>query len=323
MAEILHPITPDSLVVIHRQAIDILVSSGNGDATLLYLCLMDKQNSSALHWAPARVETAREELIRIGLIAQDTPVYPPSPSEIKQGSTLPRNKNNYTSEDIIAALQTQERFHDLIPQVEKRLGKILSVADLKVLYCIYNLSLPSEVILTITGWCIEQNNKHRRYCKPTVTQIYREAERWKDAGITTMDAANTYLEKFSYLTHRETEILQLLFGQARRPMDWEAEYLQIWIEREFSDELLTLAYERTIFQIQNFKWSYMNGILNRWYDAGLATLEQVEASEKDHRTDHRSSVVHVSQAPGPRNSEHSVTVEDIDRMIREIDQLST
>lgn len=51
----------------------------------------------------------------------------------------------------------------------------------------------------------------------------------------------------------------------------EAEYLDQWIQKGFPDDLLLLARDRTIYHLQSFKWSYMNGILNRWQAKGLTT----------------------------------------------------
>lgn len=58
-------------------------------------------------------------------------------------------------------------------------------------------------------------------------------------------------------------------------MEKEAEFLDAWIQMGCSDELLLLARDRTIFQLQEFKWTYMNGILTRWYKEGLTTVEAV------------------------------------------------
>lgn len=73
-------------------------------------------------------------------------------------------------------------------------------------------------------------------------------------------------------------------------MEKEAEFLDAWIQMGCSDELLLLARDRTIFQLQEFKWTYMNGILTRWYKEGLTTVEAVEASERKNRR---------PQYPGP------------------------
>lgn len=63
-----------------------------------------------------------------------------------------------------------------MPAVEQMLGKVLSPADLKILYTLFDfLALPPEVILTLTGWCVEQAKQKGPGRKPTLTQIRREA----------------------------------------------------------------------------------------------------------------------------------------------------
>ncbi|MFR1233143.1 MAG: DnaD domain protein [Evtepia gabavorous] len=164
------------------------------------------------------------------------------------------------------------------------LGKVLSPADLKILYTLFDfLALPPEVILTLTGWCVEQAKQKGPGRKPTLTQIRREAYKWQKAGIDTLEAADAHLHRLSRRNRRGTEILQLLFGESRAPVEKEAEFLDAWIQMGCSDELLLLARDRTIFQLQEFKWTYMNGILTRWYKEGLTTVEAVEASERKNR----------------------------------------
>ena len=37
------------------------------------------------------------------------------------------------------------------------------------------------------------------------------------------------------------------------------------------------AYDRTVLHCHEFRWPYCNGILKRWHEKGLHTLEQVRA----------------------------------------------
>lgn len=88
------------------------------------------------------------------------------------------------------------------------LGKVLSPADLKILYTLFDfLALPPEVILTLTGWCVEQAKQKGPGRKPTLTQIRREAYKWQKAGIDTLEAADAHLHRLSQRNRRGTEIL--------------------------------------------------------------------------------------------------------------------
>ena len=170
---------PGSILSLHRSAVEKLLKAGNGDAALLYLCLTAGQNSGALPWGPDRVEAAQNTLLRLGLISSDTPVQPPRPEKLEDD-----RPPDYTTQDIAQAFQNDGGFKALVPAVEQMLGKVLSPADLKILYTLFDfLALPPEVILTLTGWCVEQAKQKGPGRKPTLTQIRREAYKWQKAGM--------------------------------------------------------------------------------------------------------------------------------------------
>ena len=95
-------------------------------------------------------------------------------------------------------------------------------------------------------------------------------------------------------------------------MEKEAEFLDAWIQMGCSDELLLLARDRTIFQLQEFKWTYMNGILTRWYKEGLTTVEAVEASERKNRRPQ-----YPRATPQPAQRAQPLPSDDIGRMIEQ------
>ena len=66
----------------------------------------------------------------------------------------------------------------------------------------------------------------------------------------------------------------------RPPAAGEEKYLLQWLEWGFSPEAAALAYDKTILKCHEFKWSYCNGILRRWHEAGLHTVEEIEAGDK-------------------------------------------
>lgn len=312
MAEAL--LQPGSILALHRRAVDKLAKEGDGDAALLYLCLSAGQTSGALPWSPDRVEQAQHTLLRLGLIESDTPVHPPRPQKLEDD-----HPPAYTTQDINLAMASDSGFAGLVPAVEQLLGKTLSPTDLRTLYTLFDfLNLPPEVILTITGWCISLEKEKGPGRKPTLPQIRREAYRWHRAGIQTLEEADAHLRRLTLQDRRGTEIIQLLLGESRRPVDREMAYLEGWIQQGFSDDLLLLARDRTIFQKQKFNWSYMNGILTRWQKAGLTTVEQVEAADRSYKPAYQRP--RVSPAPAPGAGQNPVGAADIDRMFRELGQ---
>lgn len=296
---------PGNILSLHRKAAEKLMQEGNGDAALLYLCLAAGRDSGALPWGPEQVERAQNALVQMGLIRSDTPVRPQAPAKLEDD-----RPPEYTTQDIAQALQAGGGFQALVPAVEQQLGKVLSPADLKILYTIFDyLALPPEVILTLTSWCVEQARKKGPGRKPTLTQIRREAYKWQKAGVDTLEAADAHLHRLSRLNSRGTQIIQLLFGESRAPVPKEAEYLDNWIRLGFSDDLLLLARDRTIFRLQEFKWSYMNSILNRWHREGLTTPEAVEAAEGRRKPSY--------PRPAQGQGQGALPSDDIGRMIEQ------
>ena len=170
----------------------------------------------------------------------------------------------------------------LSQESEKTLGKPLSITDLQSLYTIYDyLALPAEVILLLLRWCeAETARKYGAGHPPRMPLVLRTAFYWRRHGIDTLPAAEDFLAKQQALISRERQLLALLGIQGRAAVTRERQYLSSWIGMDFEDEAIRLAYERTVFQKGSMNWAYMNSILNRWHNAGLHTVAQIEANDK-------------------------------------------
>ena len=161
------------------------MAAGNGDAALLYLYLLKNggqyQQAAAartFRWEPGRCEAAHQALVGMKLARPAEPAPPPEP-EIQPPS--------YSAEDINRELEDNASpFPALVGEVQRRMGKPLSTADLKSLYTIYDFSgLPPEVILLVVSWSIEEyRRKYGPGRVPRMPQIQREAMRWKERGWT-------------------------------------------------------------------------------------------------------------------------------------------
>ena len=300
---------PGNILSLHRKAADRLLAADNGDAALLYLCLLAGKDGSALKWEAARLESAHKALITMKLADPDQPVTP-EPTRKLEDDRPP----DYTTQDVAAALQNGSGFAGLVPEVEKLLGKVLSPADLKTLYLLTDYyALPPEVILTLVGWCAEKTaKKYGPGRKPTMPQIKREGQKWYKAGVTSLDAADAYLHRQQQLGARGMEILEIVNIHGRGPVPREEEYLTAWISMDFPDEVLRLAYERTVFQTGEFRWAYMNSILKSWDQQGLKTVAAIEAGEPRRKPSFKKPAKQQEMAP--------VSVEEIDRMFQELEK---
>ena len=169
----------------------------------------------------------------------------------------------------------------LVDAVQARLGKVLSTGDLKSLYTIYDFSgLPPEVILLVVNWSIEEHQ--RKYGPgrvPRMPQIQREAMRWKEQGVDTVERAEQHLKRLTLLRERSAQVLALLDIRGRPAVEREKEYISAWLDMGFGDDAIRLAYEKTVLKKQSLSWAYMNSILQSWHQKGLHTVAQINAGD--------------------------------------------
>ncbi|HBR07949.1 MAG TPA: hypothetical protein DD735_03505, partial [Clostridiales bacterium] len=57
-------------------------------------------------------------------------------------------------------------------------------------------------------------------------------------------------------------------------------YIDGWLETGFPPESIEMAYDRTVTNTGQLKWSYMNRIIQSWDTKGLHTPEEIEAGDR-------------------------------------------
>ena len=275
-----NPYLPGHILSLAAEAADRLVASGSGDAALLYLYLMKNSGvyrpeaaAKALRWEGERCAGAHSLLCRLSLAQPVSQPAPLSPAE---------EPPEYTSADITRELENKASpFPALVAEVQKLLGKVLSTNDLKCLYTIYDYTgLPAEVILLAVSWTMEEyRRKYGPSRMPRMPQIQREAIRWKEQGVDTVEGAEAHLKRLALLRERSTQILALLDIRDRPPVAREKEYITAWVDMGFTDEAIRMAYERTVLKKRSLNWPYMNSILQSWHQKGLHNAEQIAAGD--------------------------------------------
>lgn len=270
---------PDEPVTLSAQAVKRLLERGDGDAALLYLALLRRRGEAPprslageLRWDKGRIEAAEAALRDLGLIApRDVP--PAEPADEPPA---------YRQEELAGKLEESEEFRRLTAEVERKLGKRLTTADLSALLGLYDyLGLPADVIYLLVCHCAERTAaRFGQGRRPTLRQIEREGYAWAHRGVDTQAAAAEYLRDYGRKQGALPGFMRALQLGDRPPAAGEEKYLLQWLEWGFSPEAAALAYDKTVLKCHEFKWSYCNGILRRWHEAGLHTVEQIEAGDR-------------------------------------------
>lgn len=266
-------------IVLPAQQADRLIGRGDGDAALLYLCLLRadrgvtaQELQRKLKWSQLRLHAAETALQELGLIDRPPEQKPPEPAQ---------ERPVYTADDLTDLLTGDVGFRMLVPQTEEKLGKRLKTADLQILAGLYDdLGLPADVIYLLVCHCVTRSEE--RYGpgrRPTLRQIEKEGYHWAQRGLFDQESASQYLRDWNVRRSAMSRYMQVLGLGDRRPVESEERYIADWMDKGFPPETVALAYDKTVFYKKELNWRYLNGILRRWHENGWHTEEEVRQSD--------------------------------------------
>lgn len=266
-------------IVLPAQQADRLIGRGDGDAALLYLCLLRadrgvtaQELQRRMKWSQLRLHAAETALQELGLIDRPPEQKPPEPAQ---------ERPVYTADDLTDLLTGDAGFRMLVPQTEEKLGKRLKTADLQILAGLYDdLGLPADVIYLLVCHCVTRSEE--RYGpgrRPTLRQIEKEGYHWAQRGLFDQESASRYLRDWNVRRSAMSRYMQVLGLGDRRPVESEERYITDWMDKGFPPETVALAYDKTVFYKKELNWRYLNGILRRWHENGWHTEEEVRQSD--------------------------------------------
>lgn len=260
-----------SEVILSSQSIRKLLAAGNGDSALLYLCRAAELSDVVTGFTEARLECASTLLRQLGLDESRNPRF-------QEAAQRPE----YSEEDVRRQMDLPRAgFKPLVGEVQRCLGRMLSTEELKILLAMVEyLGLPGEVINVLVHYCVERSRSRGAGRMPSMRMIEKEAYRWADARIDTLEKAAAYMLNETKKNTRMGELCTLLGITGRRLTPAEERYLQAWGDMGFANDAIELAYEKTCENTGGLTWKYMNSILERWNTQGLYTADQIRALDR-------------------------------------------
>lgn len=252
-----------------------LLASGSGDAALLDLYLQCgnrlEDAAQALNLSAPRIACASATLRQLGLW-QDRP----------EPRILPQEERpNYTEEDVTRELNRSQQFQMLVGEVQRALGRILTTEELKVFLSFQNyLGLPGDVIALLVRCCKDRCRLRGSNRNPSIRMLEKEAYAWAEQGIDTMEAAAAYIQAQNARYSRLSVLTRTLQISGRSLTPAEERYANSWLDMNFDQDALAMAYEKTCLNTGGLKWPYMNKILMSWHQQGLHTGAQILSGDK-------------------------------------------
>ena len=185
-------------------------------------------------------------------------------------------KQSYSTLDVANATMNDDEFRQIVKFAEKTLGDLPNASKQAQLYYLYdNLGMQSDVIMGIIAHCAAMGKTRYDYIKKTAEGIHND-------GIESYKELECYFKAKEESKQFESLVKRIIGAGERALTKSEKELLEKWEKQwQIDEELLTLAYERTIALISKPSLPYMSKILESWHNEGITTASQaIELLEK-------------------------------------------
>jgi DnaD/phage-associated family protein len=246
------------------------------------------------------------------MIPQKTPAQDAAPESRAEGKTRtgrataaakqPPVKPSY-SLDEVASMKKDEDFSQILFIAESYLGRTLSVPDIKSLLYIYReLHFSTELMDYLIEYCVGRDKREMRY-------IEKVAVNWAEENVVTVRQAKLRATRYDKLVYTVMKAL----GRQSDPTEQEAAFIRRWNKQYgFSADLILAACEKTVIAADSHRFEYAEGILSKWYKAGIRNLQDVKAAEEDFQKKKSAAATAPATAAKPRSSFHDFQQRDYD-----------
>lgn len=185
------------------------------------------------------------------------------------------NPTRLSHEIICTRLNEDKNVRELFNEAQEKLGRTLGDADMSSLLNLYDYyGLPAEVIMCICEYArLHKKERNMGY-------IYTVGTDWSRRGIDSLEAAGEELMRLENINENWARFAEITGIKAKAPTPAQQKYLDKWIaDWKFSFEMLSLAHDEAVKNTGKPGFPYMNGILERWKQAGVDTPERAKENE--------------------------------------------
>ncbi len=248
------------------------------------------------YWKEKGLFISADNELRIPETIQTQPVVNTADSSVVSENTTQeepkKEKNRAVSRPqkpepayVRARINGDSNIKSMMDEAEIILGKLLSRPDTSTLLMLHDTyGLPIDVIVMLLGHCKEIGKTNMLY-------IERTGISWADDGVFSHELAEEKIKSYSeFQTAWGTVATVFGIRLTGSPTAKQLEYAGTWVNKWLmSESMLRLAYERCVDQKGDVKLSYINGILKRWYENSLKTVDDVIKFDAQHSSKKKTS----------------------------------
>lgn len=269
--------------VVFWQNVNLLQNSVSASVS----CSVDAQKSETTQVVPKQEEPAVAVPEKAAKVQSSSAQFSLMPSEIAQ-----HTKENPQMAEMLNAL-------------EHIVAHPLTHTELRSVFWMHEyLGLAPDLILMLAAFCIEIDCYNIRY-------IEEIAVEWQERGIMTHELADADITRRTFSRTYTGKIMKL-FEMTRRPTPKQQAFIDVWQAEGYAFDLIELAYHITReAKDDKLNFSYINGILKRWSEAGIKTTAEAIA----HDAAFHESKKRPPEKQSPAQKEYSFEVSDLEKMM--------
>jgi DnaD/phage-associated family protein len=238
----------------------------------------------------------------------------PSPAPLREERTVGEQKivtlhsrGKLTPSQQNQLIREDPEIPQLLETLQEVLSRPLTPYETEGFLYLYNgLRLSSSYLLLAAQYSREQG-------KDSIRQIERLVTGWVEKGIDTYDDAETEIKRLARRQGNEGKIRELFGIRDRNLSAKEKDYIEHWFtDLGYGEEIIKLAYDRTVDNTGKAAFPYLNRILNRWQEKGVRTPEEAMAEMESGSKAQRGKPGQQTAAP-----ESSFDLSEIRRLMEE------
>lgn len=176
--------------------------------------------------------------------------------------------------DELKSFRNNEDIEQLLMVTEQYVARPLTRSDMEIILFMYDrLGFQTNLIDYLVQHCVERGKKDFRYME-------KVALAWHEQGITSPNDAQNASRRHDKVVYTIMKSL----GKNANPAPKELEYINKWTkEYGFLLDVIQEACDKTVMTTDNHRFAYADGILTKWYQAGVHHKADIPAADASYR----------------------------------------
>ncbi len=209
----------------------------------------------------------------------------------------------YTNSEILEKTKSDKQLAQLLNEIQSVFGRTINSTEQGELIALYEFyGFDAASILLTAQYCVSLD-------KTRVAYLVTVMRNWYEQDILSYQQIEKEIIRVSAVKKYENRCLSA-FGITSKPTPTQLEYIRTWKDMGFTVEMLEIAYNKCMDNINKLNFKYINTILTDWASHSITTPTQVTAVDSKFKGRNKASV---------SNEKNSYDLEEFERFAKDFD----